>query len=100
MSVEADRGAWLVRWGDGAGRQRGKRFVEESEARAFDEALGALAIHDRSSMAGARSAGVYSYATKAGTRWYFDARGSDGTQLTKRGFTSERAVEKGYSTAR
>jgi hypothetical protein len=39
-----------------------------------------------------RRGGVYSYATKDGVRWRFVARRSDGTQTSKRGFTSERAA--------
>jgi hypothetical protein len=39
-----------------------------------------------------RSGGVYPYLTKQGTRWYFKARGSDGAQITRRGFTNEKAA--------
>jgi hypothetical protein len=35
---------------------------------------------------------VYAYSTASGTRWYFKARGSNGVQVTRRGFTSERAA--------
>jgi hypothetical protein len=35
---------------------------------------------------------VYAYRTAAGTRWRFVFRRSDGTQTTKRGFTSKRAA--------
>lgn len=41
---------------------------------------------------GTRAGGVYAYRTKNGVRWYFKARGSNSTQVTKRGFTSERAT--------
>lgn len=39
-----------------------------------------------------RSGGVYSYRTADGIRWRFVYRRSDGTQTSKRGFTSERAA--------
>lgn len=78
MSVQEDRGRWLVRWRDGSGRQRGKRFASEDAAREFDRALGELAPRERRGDGGQRSGGVYSYPTSRGTRWYFKARGSDG----------------------
>jgi hypothetical protein len=43
VSVQEDRGRWLVRWRDGSGRQRGKRFESERAAREFDGALADLA---------------------------------------------------------
>jgi integrase len=92
MSVQHDRGAWLVRWRDGSGHQRGKRFASEDAARAFDEALGELAPAERRAEGAREAGGVYSYPTKAGVRWYFKFRGSDGVQTTKRGFTSARAA--------
>jgi hypothetical protein len=42
MSVQADRERWVVRWRDGSGRQRGRRFESEAAARAFDAGLRAL----------------------------------------------------------
>jgi uncharacterized protein YodC (DUF2158 family) len=39
MSVRLDRGAWEVRWHDGAGRKRARRFDDEQAARAFDAAI-------------------------------------------------------------
>jgi hypothetical protein len=35
----ADRERWVVRWRDGSGRQRGRRFESEPSARAFDAGL-------------------------------------------------------------
>jgi integrase len=92
VSVQEDRGRWLVRWRDGSGRQRGKRFESERAAREFDGALADLAPRERSADSSQRSGGVYSYPTSRGTRWYFKARGSDGVQVTRRGFASERTA--------
>ena len=92
MSVQADRGRWVVRWRDEHGQQRGKRFDSEEAAREFDEALGELAPQERRASRDRRSGGVYAYSTASGTRWYFKARGSGGVQVTRRGFTSERAA--------
>jgi hypothetical protein len=39
VSVRQDRGAWEVRWRDGSGTRRAKRFSSEQAARAYDEAL-------------------------------------------------------------
>jgi hypothetical protein len=39
MSVRFDRGGWEVRWLDGSGRKRAKRFKDEQAARAFDASL-------------------------------------------------------------
>jgi hypothetical protein len=92
MSVQEDRGRWVVRWRDGSGRQRGKRFESEAAAREFDGTLVDVAPRERRSDGGLRGSGVYAYPTARGTRWYFKARGSDGVQVTRRGFTSERAA--------
>jgi integrase len=92
MSVRPDRGGWVVRWRDGLGRQRGRRFPSEDAARAFDAGLREVAPSERGNGATRRTSGVYPYATGDGTRWYFKARGSEGTQVTRRGFTSERAA--------
>jgi integrase len=92
MSVQQDRGAWLVRWRDGSGRQRGKRFASGDAAREFDDALGEIAPAERRADGAKEAGGVYSYTTKAGMRWYFKFRGSEGAQSTKRGFTSARAA--------
>jgi integrase len=39
-----------------------------------------------------RGGGVYSYQTGQGVRWYFKARGRDGSQVTRRGFLSQKAA--------
>jgi len=92
MSVQLDRGRWVVRWRDGAGRQRGRRFESEEAAQAFDAGLRAVSPRERRVDGGSRAGGVYSYPTSRGTRWYFKARGSDGRQMTRRGFASEKAA--------
>ena len=50
------------------------------------------ALVARTPLAHGRNGGVYSYATAGGTRWRFVYRRTDGTQTTKRGFSSERAA--------
>ena len=37
MSVHLDQAGWIVRWRDGSGRQRGRRFPSEEAARGFDD---------------------------------------------------------------
>jgi integrase len=94
MSARFHRGGWEVRWRDSAGKQRSRRFPEEGHARAFDEALAEVSpVARRADTARhGRSGGIYSYETAAGVRWRVVYRRSDGTQTTKRGFTSERAA--------
>jgi integrase len=93
MSVRADRGGWEVRWRDGSGRNRARRFGSEEAAQAFDAALQDLEPRDRRSPAEyGRGGGVYSYETRRGSRWRFVYRRSDGSQTTKRGFLSEKAA--------
>jgi len=52
-----DRGAWLVRWRDGSGRQRGKRFSSEEAAQAFDSALSEITPGERQADATGRAGG-------------------------------------------
>jgi integrase len=94
MSIHTDRNRWIVRWRDGSGHQRGKRFASEELARGFDAGLQEVGPRERQSLATSGRGGVYPYATKGGTRWYFKARDSAGQQTTRRGFTSERAARK------
>ncbi len=92
MSVQADRERWVVRWRDGSGRQRGRRFESEASARAFDAGLREVTPRERRADGAQRAGGVYPYPTKRGTRWYFKVRDSSGKQTTRRGFTSEKAA--------
>ncbi len=94
VSVRQHRGGWEVRWRDGSGRRRARRFASEEAARAFDEALAEVSPAARRAETArhGRSGGVYSYRTADGVRWRFVFRRSDGTQTSKRGFTSERAA--------
>jgi hypothetical protein len=92
MSVQLDRGRWVVRWRDESGRQRGRSFESQDAAREFDAALGELAPRERRASRSQRSGGVYPYSTAGGARRYSKARGSNGVQVTRRGFTSERAA--------
>jgi integrase len=94
VSVRQHRGGWEVRWRDGSGRQRARRFASEEAARAVDEALAEVSPAARrpETARHGRSGGVYSYRTAEGVRWRFVFRRRDGTQTSKRGFTSERAA--------
>jgi integrase len=93
-SVRGHRGGWEVRWRDGTGRSRAKRFSSDEAARGFDTALSEIAPAERQSNTTRHGSngGAYSYATKEGARWRFVVRRSDGTQTSKRGFVSERAA--------
>jgi integrase len=98
MSVRFDRGGWEVRWRDGSGRHRARRFKDEQAARAFDEGLRATKPAERRTEVprGSRG-GVYPYRTAKGTRWRFLYRTPDGRQTSKRGFenaTSARAAHR------
>jgi len=92
VSVSQHRGGWEVRWRDGSGARRAKRFPSEEAARAYDEALREVSPAGRRSDTRRGGSGVYSYATREGTRWRFVVRRSDGSQTSKRGFTSQRAA--------
>lgn len=96
MSVRFDRGGWEVRWRDGSGRKRAKRFKDEGAAQAFDEALGEVTPAERRADTAVHGSqgNVYPYSTAQGTRWRFVARRSDGKQTSKRGFTSPRAARE------
>ncbi|HEY7961291.1 MAG TPA: hypothetical protein VID29_05150, partial [Solirubrobacteraceae bacterium] len=94
MSYSFAKGAWEVRWRDANGTQRSRRFKEKDLAQAFDEALSSVDRSERrKNSAGYGSQGsVYPYSTAQGTRWRYVARRSDGSQTTKRGFTSATAA--------
>jgi hypothetical protein len=96
MSIHFDacRDRFVVRWKQD-GRRRIRRFPTEAEAIAFDASLlkpvRRAAIADSVSSAHTGD-GVYAYATRAGTRYRFVFRQSDGALSTRRGFTSRRAA--------
>jgi hypothetical protein len=94
VSVRERGRQWEVRWRDASGRHRARQFDTEAAARAYDEPLAEVRPTDRrrDSTGYGREGGVYPYATSEGTRWRFVCRRSDGTQTTKRGFTSQRAA--------
>jgi integrase len=92
VSVRQDRGSWEVRWRDGSGTRRARRFLSEEAARAYDEAIREASPAARRSDTGRAAPGVYRYSTRDGTRWRFVVRRSDGTQTSKRGFASQRAA--------
>lgn len=94
VSVSFHRGGWEVRWRDASGRRRARRFASQDAARVFDEALAEVSPTARRADTAqhGRSGGVYSYSTADGIRWRFVYRRSDGSQTSKRGYTSERAA--------
>lgn len=96
MSVRFDRGGWEVRWRDGSGRKRAKRFKDEAAALAFDDALGEVTPAERRADTAVHGSqgNVYPYSTPRGTRWRFVARRSDGKQTSRRGFASPRAARE------
>jgi hypothetical protein len=94
IHFDASRGRFVVRWKQD-GRRRIRRFASEADAIAFDASLRGpvrrAAIADSVSSAPAGD-GVYAYETRAGTRYRFVFRQSDGALSTRRGFTSQRAA--------
>jgi integrase len=94
MSVRPDRGGWEVRWRDGSGHRRAKRFDSEQAARAFDEALLETTPRERAGSAYGSKNSVYSYETTQGTRWRYVFRRTDGKQSSKRGFSSQSAARE------
>jgi hypothetical protein len=88
MSVhyEPDRDRWVVRWRQ-AGKNRSRTFRLEDEARQFDASLQPTTPKVRPV-----GDGVYPYATRAGVRFRFVFRQSDGSVSSRRGFTSRRAA--------
>ena len=97
MSVDFDRDKqrWRVRWREN-GKQRSRRFVTEAEAMTFDEERSGLSTeppptpHARAPSAAGDA--IYAYDTKAGRRYRFVYRQSDGTSSSRRGFLSRRAA--------
>ncbi len=85
-------GAVVVRWRDASGRQRGRRFASETDARLFDSQVHSVAVDQRHSDEAPQGRAVYRYLTRDGARWYFKTRGRDGSQITRRGFLSEKAA--------
>ncbi|HEX4466952.1 MAG TPA: tyrosine-type recombinase/integrase [Solirubrobacteraceae bacterium] len=94
MSYRLARGRYEVRWRDGSGRHRSKRFRNEEAAKEFDGSIHDHDVLERSKGARRRGqqGGVYSYETFSGTRWRYVARRSDGSMTSKRGFSSETAA--------
>jgi integrase len=93
MSYRLVQDRYEVRWRDSSGRHRSKRFRDEDAAREFDESIHDHDVPERSkSRRHGQSGGVYPYTTAQGTRWRYVARRSDGSQTTKRGFTSSTAA--------
>ncbi len=94
MSYRLARGRYEVRWRDGSGRHRSKRFRREEAAKEFDDSIHDHDVVERSKGARRRGqqGGVYPYETASGTKWRYVARRSDGSLTSKRGFSSETAA--------
>lgn len=96
MSIhfDASRDRFVVRWKQD-GRRRIQRFRSEADAIAFDASLlrpirpAPIAASVPSAAAGD---GIYAYDTKAGVRFRFVFRQSDGSLSSRRGFTSRRSA--------
>ena len=95
MSIhfDADRGRYVVRWRQD-GHRRVRRFSSEADAIDFEASLirparGAPVAPVPSAAAGD---GIYAYDTRAGIRYRFVFRQSDGALSSRRGFTSRRAA--------
>lgn len=96
MSVQYEqaRERFVVRWREG-GRQRNRRFPTEGEAIAFDSARrseSSTTLERVPTDVTSRGDGIYPYPTKAGPRWRFVFRQSDGRISSRRGFRSRRAA--------
>jgi hypothetical protein len=96
MSIhfDASRDRFVVRWKQD-GRRRVRRFRSEADAIAFDASLRRRlrpAPTAASIPSAAAGDGIYAYETRAGTRFRFVFRQSDGALSTRRGFTSRRAA--------
>lgn len=82
MSCSRAKGAWEVRWRDGGGSQRLRRFRSEEAASEFDRSIQDL--HSSASRAQyGSSGGVYPYETAAGTRWRCAVKRSEATAPTR-----------------
>jgi hypothetical protein len=92
VSVRQHCGGWETRWRDASGRQRSKRFKSEEAARAYDYAVREVSATERRSDTARSGSGFYAYSTRDGVSWRFVVRRSDGSQTSKRGFTSQRSA--------
>jgi integrase len=116
MTYDERRRKYVVRWREN-GRRRIKRFDTPDEAEVFERGLqpASVAAESRSPEVAALAArlaeleaqlaataeqaeatgdGVLPYETKAGTRYGFKFRQSDGTSSTRRGYVSKTAARK------
>jgi integrase len=91
VSYSRAKGGWEVRWRDGAGHQRSRRFRSEEAAAEFDASIHDEDRGDRRRTI-SRTAGVYPYETAGGTRWRYVIRRSDGSMTSRRGFSSAKAA--------
>jgi hypothetical protein len=89
VDFDSSKQRWRVRWREG-GRQRSKRFRLEQDAVTFDASLREgppspepAPLPPRTQAGGD---GVYAYDTKAGVRYRFMYRQSDGSLNSRRGY--------------
>lgn len=92
MSVhyESHRQRYVVRWRE-EGRNRARRFRTDDQAEAFDAAMRS-APPPQVAMPAAAGDGIHVDTTKAGVRYRYVFRQSDGTLSSRRGFTSRQAA--------
>jgi integrase len=95
VSYRFAKGRWEVRWRDGDGKHRSKRFRSEEAAKEFDESVLGEDRGDRAPSRRVYAGGVYPYPTAMGERWRYVVRRSDGSMTSKRGFSSEKAARDG-----
>ena len=94
MSYSFAKGGWEVRWRDATGASARERFAARRPRRAFDESIHEHELAERRSGGPARTAAEASIRTRPppDASWRYVVRRTDGTQTSKRGFTSERAA--------
>jgi hypothetical protein len=93
LDFDPSKSRWRVRWREN-GKQRSRRFASEADAIAFDNARTLPQTTEAVARLPARAEGdaIYEYSTKAGPRYRFVFRQSDGRLSSRRGFTIRRAA--------
>ena len=93
MSYRFAKDGWEVRWRDTTGRHRSRRFRSEETAKEFDESIHDHELSERRREARhGQSGSIYRYETASGAKWRYVVRQPDGSQTSKRGFSTEKAA--------